>query len=358
MKVRELMEELDQIAPFAESESWDNTGLLVGDMQDEVTGILTTLDCAKETVDEAISKGANVIIAHHPLIFAKMDAVVESGIGRIVRQLIRNDINLIAMHTNLDHQPDGVSHMIAEKLGYTDTEVLISNERDYKKLRVTVPKSSAEQLKKDLAAAGAGNQGEYSECFFEHPITGQFRPSEGADPHIGDAGRLEQVEEYMIEAIFEVQDEKRVMQALIASHPYEEPAYDVLSLKLPSDKGLGVSFDFNGSLTQLASLIEDKTGSPIVNMVAADQNEISKVGIIGGSGMSYVEEAFGQGIDVLVTGDVKYHEAYDAKLAGRNIIDGGHYMESVMAEGLKALIEECMTVEVHATEVSTNPFAN
>lgn len=356
MKVKELMTILDEIAPFKDSEEWDNTGLLVGDEEDQVSGILTTLDCAHETVDEAIEAGANVIIAHHPLIFPDISRVVEAGVGSVIRSLIRNDITLIAMHTNLDHQPNGVSNMIAEALGYGETEILIKHEYFYKKLRVNITKEDVGQLKKDLSAAGVGQQGDYSECFFEYPVKGQFRPGDDADPYIGTQGALEHVDEYIVEAIFEAAHEKQVIEALVASHPYEEPVYDVLTLKKPSDKGLGVKFGYDGTLTDLVSLIENKTGHRVVNVVDGGSGSIEKVGVIGGSGMGYIDAAFSQGIDVLVTGDVKYHEAYDAKLAGRSIIDAGHYLEMIMAEGLKRLIEARTDTSVRATAVSTNPF--
>ncbi|WP_170288631.1 Nif3-like dinuclear metal center hexameric protein [Salinicoccus hispanicus] len=347
---------LDEIAPFKDSEKWDNTGLLVGDEEDEVSGILTTLDCAHATVEEAIEAGANVIIAHHPLIFPDISQVVEAGVGAVVRNLIRNDITLIAMHTNLDHQPDGVSHMIADALGAEETEILIKHEYFYKKLRVNISKGDVSQLKKDLSAAGVGHQGDYSECFFEYPVKGQFRPGDNADPYIGAQGELEHVDEYIVEAIFEAAHENQVIDALVASHPYEEPVYDVLTLKKPSDKGLGIKFSYDGTLTDLVSLIKDKTGHSVVNVVDGGSDSIRKVGIIGGAGMSYIDAAFSQDIDVLITGDVKYHEAYDAKLAGRSIIDAGHYIEAIMAHGLKQLIEKRTDIDVCATTVSTNPF--
>ena len=121
LKVSNLLNQLNEIAPFSDSEKWDNTGLLIGDEDDEVTGILTALDCSMETVDEAVMMNANDIISHHPLIFPDLSKVVNKGPGAVIRKLIKNDINLIAMHTNLDHQKNGVSHMIAKALGYPET---------------------------------------------------------------------------------------------------------------------------------------------------------------------------------------------------------------------------------------------
>ncbi|WP_411844297.1 Nif3-like dinuclear metal center hexameric protein [Salinicoccus sp. HZC-1] len=357
MDVKELIGILDRIAPFKDSEDWDNTGLLVGDLNHEVTGVLTTLDCGLETVDEALDNDINVIVAHHPIIFPNVSKVTESGVGSIIRKLIKYDINLIAMHTNLDHQPKGVSHMIAEQLGFKDTEILIKHQTFYKKLRINIPAEDREQLKQDLSKAGVGEQGDYSECFFEYPVKGQFRPGDESDPHIGSRGALEHVDEYIVEAIFEAAHEQETVDALIASHPYEEPAYDILSINKPSDKGLGVLFEYDGSLDTLVSLIEEKSGLPVVNVVKGSDKGINKVAVIGGSGMGHINQAFAAGADVLLTGDVKYHEAYDAKLAGRNIIDTGHYMEIVMAEGLKNLIENEIDVKIRATKISTNPFA-
>ncbi|WP_017548836.1 Nif3-like dinuclear metal center hexameric protein [Salinicoccus carnicancri] len=357
MKVRELFNVLDNIAPFKDSEDWDNTGLLVGDMQSEVTGVLTALDCGMETVDEALQNETNVIVAHHPLIFPKISSVTEDGTGAIIRRLIRNDINLISMHTNLDHQPGGVSHMIAAWLGFHETEVLIRHEASYRKLRINIPAEDRGQLKADLAKAGVGQQGEYTECFFEYPVQGQFRPGQGANPHIGTGGELEHVDEYIVEAIYEPGQENQVIKAMLSSHPYEEPAYDILSISKPGVKGLGVIFDYEGTMEDLVSLIEEKSGLPVVNTVHGSDMPIQRVAVIGGSGMSYISSAFARGADVLLTGDVKYHEAFDAKLAGRNVIDTGHYMEYVMADGLKELIEEHLDIGVKATEASTNPFS-
>lgn len=357
MDVKELIGVLDKIAPFKDSEDWDNTGLLAGDLNSEVSGILTTLDCGLETVGEAVENDINVIIAHHPIIFPSISNVTEEGVGAIVRKLIKNDINLIVMHTNLDHQPKGVSHMIAELLGFENTEVLIKHQSFYKKLRVNIPGEDREQLKQDLSKAGVGEQGDYSECFFEYPVKGQFRPGDGSDPHIGSQGTLEHVDEYIVEAIFEAAHEQRTVDALIASHPYEEPAYDILSINKPSDKGLGVLFEYEGSMDDLVSSVEDSSGLPVVNVVKGSDETIRKVAVIGGSGMSYINQAFANGADVLLTGDVKYHDAYNAKLAGRNIIDTGHYMEIAMAEGLKKLLEDEIDMKVLSTKTSTNPFS-
>jgi dinuclear metal center YbgI/SA1388 family protein len=357
MNVNDLLNTCDSIAPFSSSESWDNTGLLVGDKNDDVKGILITLDCAPDTVQEAVDTGANVIISHHPIIFPSVNNVNEEFIGSIIRKLIKNDINLIVMHTNLDHQPEGVSHMIAETLGFSNTKVLIPRAGQFKKLRVNVPNEDRETLKNALAQNGVGQIGEYSDCFFEYPVKGQFKPGDKSDPHIGQKGELEYVKEHIVEGIFEEKDERRVISSLIETHSYEEPAYDILSLDNASNMGLGVKFEYNDSLDALIELIKDKTGLPIVNVVKGNDKPIHTVAIIGGSGMSEADAAFNSGADVLITGDVKYHDAYDAKLLGRNIIDAGHYLEILMVKGLRKLLQDKVsTIDIYETAVNTNPF--
>ena len=357
MKVSELYAQLDKIAPFSDSEAWDNTGLLVGDMNAQVSGVLTALDCNKETVDEAIDKDLNVIVSHHPLIFSKMASVNEDSIGQIVRKLIKHDINLIAMHTNLDHQADGVSHMIAKRLGYENTEILLQHQGNFKKLRVNITVDDKEEFKENmLNTASLGRMGDYSDVSFEYPVKGQFKPNDQANPTLGESGELEFVDEYVLEFIFDGRDIKDVVSNIYKYHPFEEPAFDIISIDRKRDSGLGVSFECQTTLEDLKEKIEEIIKRPIVNLVKANDKAINKVGIIGGSGMSYAVEAFKEGIDVLITGDVKYHEAYDAKFNGQNIIDAGHYLEFLMKDGLKELIEKNIEVEVFASEISTNPF--
>lgn len=357
MKVHDLLKIINEITPLHYSESWDNNGLLVGDEQAEVTGVLTTLDCHPDVVKEAIDNNINVIVSHHPLIFSKLSKVTEDGAGSIIRALIKHDINLISIHTPLDFQPYGVSHMIAEALGYNDSEVLIKQTEDYQKLRVNVPKENVEEIKTGLAKVGVGNQGDYSECFFEYPVQGQFRPNENANPHIGKNNELEVVEEYIVEAIFPTHLKKQVIEQLYQVHPYEEPAFDVLTLEREIEIGLGVKVSDETTLDALVEKIKTLEISGSINLVRANDAPIKTIGIIGGSGMSYVNDAFKTGIDVLITGDVKYHEAYDAKLNNQNIIDAGHFSEVVMMIGLQDLLNDKISgVPVQASKVNTNPF--
>lgn len=356
MKVSELLEVINEIAPFRYGEEWDNNGLLVGDTNSGVTRVITALDCHPEVVKEAVENNCNVIIAHHPLIFSKLSTVTETGVGKVIRELIKRDINLIALHTPLDNQADGVSHMIAERLGYTDTSVMLKKSEQYKKLRINVPKDDVESVKSALSEAGVGHQGDYSECFFEYPVQGQFRPGDEANPHIGSQNKLEIVEEYIVEAIFPHEITRKVIDTIYQAHPYEEPAYDIYTLEHEIDVGLGVKAEADTTFDALVNKINEiSTG--VVNIVHANDKPIRTIGIIGGSGAPYIDEAFSTGIDVLITGDIKYHEAYDAKLNGYNIIDAGHFLESVMIEGLaRQLKDKISEINILESQVNTNPF--
>ena len=357
LKISDLLKELNDIAPFSDSESWDNTGLLVGNMDDNVTGIITALDCSLETVEEAVIKKANVIISHHPLIFPNASKVVNEGAGKVIRKLIKEDINMIAMHTNLDHQSNGVSHMIAEALGFHETEILLPRTGNFKKLRVNINAEAKDEFKENLLKySPAGTMGEYTEVSYEYEVKGQFIPGEAAEPAIGKAGQKEHVDEFVIECMFDGKDQQSVIDAVMQYHPYEVPAYDILSLDKASETGLGVKFNYGDTLESLTELIRVKTGINIVNTVKGNDDIIQTAAVIGGSGMSYADDVFNSGADVLITGDVKYHEAYDAKAAGFNIIDAGHYLEVIMKQGLAELVAQKTDVPVEASTISTNPF--
>ncbi|CAD2076049.1 Nif3-like dinuclear metal center hexameric protein [Phocicoccus pinnipedialis] len=353
MKVNDLLNVLNTIAPFKDSESWDNTGLLIGDRSDIVRGIMTTLDVTEEVVDEAISKNVNAILAHHPIIFSKIKTITDDAESMLVKKIIKNDINVIALHTNLDFQSDGVSAMIAETIGLKNHKILIPQVEKDMKLRVNVPEEEIESFKEKLVKIGFGKQGDYEECFYQYPVKGQFKPLSSAEPYIGQSDILEYVDEYVLETIFN--GNMDMVRQMVDAHPYEEVAYDLIEIKKPVEKGLGVYANFNGTLENLVSNIEKILGRKVHSVVKGHEEKIKKVSIIGGSGASYIKEAMKKS-DCLITGDIKYHEALDAKRDGFIIIDAGHHLEYLMISGLKQLLEKEVDVEVVETTVITDPF--
>lgn len=353
MKIKELLNILNEIAPFKDSESWDNVGLLIGDKSDNVSGIMTTLDVTREVLEEAIENDINTIVAHHPLIFSKIKSITDDVESKLLKDIIKQDINIIALHTNLDVQSNGVSAMIAEALGLMNHKVLIREIDTTTKLRVNIPENDLETFKDALVEIGFGNQGEYDACFYQYKVKGQFKPNDSADPYIGESGILEYVDEYVIETVFDG-DMNKVKQ-MVDAHPYEEVVYDLYEIKKPSEKGLGVYANFNGSLDDLVYHIETVMNRSVQSVVRGNNAVIKNVSIIGGSGASFIKDAMRKS-DCLITGDIKYHEALDAKRDGFNIIDAGHYLEFIMIQGLKNLLKDKVDVKVVGTSVVTDPF--
>ncbi|GGB04698.1 Nif3-like dinuclear metal center hexameric protein [Macrococcus hajekii] len=359
MQINDLLRLINQHIPFNRAEDWDNVGLLIGDTESHVTGILTTLDCTLEVVEEAIEKECNTIIAHHPLIFSGIKTIHNHGYGKVMHALIKNDISLIAMHTNLDAHPKGVSAMIADCIGLINQQILLPYEREMNKLQVYVPAEHAAQLKCALAAAGAGQMGNYTECFYQTEGKGQFRPDDSADPYIGKSNQLEVVDELRLECVFEPKLKQNIEQALLSSHPYEEPAYDIYSFQVKDSFGTGIK----GEVPQAVVLekwlpeIKQHLGISSLRLIGDHKKEVKTVAIISGSGVSYKEQVQSQGVDLFLTGDIKYHDAHDLLMMNLTTADIEHYSEVVMVEGLRDLLTALNAdLKVLASEQSSDPF--
>lgn len=358
MNVNQLLQLLNEEFPFSKAESWDNVGLLIGDKEDKINKILITLDATLEVVEEAVANEVNVIVAHHPLIFSGIKSINAEGYSQVMRMLIKHDINLIAMHTNLDAHPHGVSAMIGEKVGLRNMEILIKQSVDRNKLQVFVPKTHVESLKKQLALSGAGNIGDYSECFYQVEGLGQFKPNDNANPYIGEKGQVEQVEEIKLECVFEPKYRSAIERAIQKYHPYEEPAYDITTFNVTDDFGTGIK----GKLAQPVLLrdwlpkVKEKLEIDSVKLIGDSEKTIQTVGIIGGAGVSYMQDVMKANVDIFLTGDIKYHEAHDLLMADQTTLDIQHYSEHVMKNGLKQMLSSLIDVPVIESSVNTNPF--
>lgn len=358
MQIRELLGKIDAEIPFSKAESWDNVGLLIGDMSSEVTGIPTTLDCTLEVVQEAVAKHCNTIIAHHPLIFSGIKRIENKGYGAVIHALIKNDIQLIAMHTNLDAYNRGVSAMIADKIGLTKQQILLPAEREMAKLQIFVPHEHAEPLKRALAEAGVGRIGDYSDCFFQLEGQGQFRPNESASPYIGTSNQLEVVDEIKLECVFEPHLQQQVEATIHTAHPYEEPAYDIYRFKVTDQFGTGIRGELERGMKAEEWLlhVKEQLGIQTLRIIGDSSKMISTVGIISGAGVSYMKEVAATGVDLFLTGDIKYHEAHDLLMTGLLTADIEHYSEQVMIAGLRDLLQSFGCTQVEASEHATNPF--
>jgi dinuclear metal center YbgI/SA1388 family protein len=320
---------IEQLAPKAWAEDWDNVGLLVGSLQKQVERVLLTLDVDEAVVEEAIALGSSLIIAHHPLIFRPLKAIrTDLANGKLLERLIKHDIAVYAAHTNLDVSPTGVNQALAEQLGLSELEPLktVGSEQLYK-LVVYVPLTHAAAVRQALGDHGAGHLGNYSHCSFSSPGSGRFLPLSGSNPYLGKVGKLEIADEERVEVVVSTARLRSVVRAMLRAHPYEEVAYDIIALENP---GPARSLGYIGSLPQALSveqflqLIKAKLQLKGLRFAGQPRGTISKVAVCGGSGGDLVYAASGRA-DALVTGDVGYHQAQDAAAQGLLVVDAGHY---------------------------------
>ncbi|MDM5156487.1 Nif3-like dinuclear metal center hexameric protein [Bacillus sp. DX1.1] len=344
----------------------DKIGLQIGALNKPVRNVLIALDVTEEVVEEAIDTEANVIIAHHPLIFNPLKAIhTDKAYGRIIETCIKHDIAVYAAHTNVDVAKGGVNDLLAEALGLQRTEVLVPTyAEEMKKIVVFVPVTHVDAVRTALGDAGAGHIGNYSHCTFNSEGTGTFIPQEGTTPYIGEVGRLERVEEVRIETIIPASLQRRVVKAMLAAHPYEEVAYDVYPLDNKGETlGLGKIgyLQEEMSLQQFAEHVKHSLDVKGARVVGALDDKVRKVAVLGGDGNKYINQAKMKGADVYVTGDMYYHVAHDAMMLGLNIVDPGHNVEKVMKQGVQKQLqqkanEKKFAVQIHASRLHTDPF--
>ena len=361
MTIQEVSELLEQWAPLAQAEDFDNVGLLVGNSSVQVNNILVAHDALEEVVDEAIAKKCNLIICFHPIIFSGLKRLNgNSYVERAVIKALKNDVAIYAIHTALDTMPHGVSYAMAKALQLTDTKILLPKKDNLYKLTTYVPHASAKALKKSLYAVGAGAIGNYDECSFSIEGKGTFRAGENANPFIGEKEKQHTEEETQIHLTFEKHHKRAILKALVANHPYEEVAYEITALENDNQHiGMGMIGTLETPLTEneFLTLIKStfKTGgvrySPLLN------KEIKKVAVLGGSGAFGIKAALAQNADAYVTADLKYHDYYQAE---NQILlaDVGHYESERFTKSLIAdyLTEKIRNFAVLLSDINTNPI--
>ena len=361
----EIIQLFEQFSPKQYAMEGDRIGLQIGRLNKPVHRVMTALDVLEEVVDEAIEKEVDLIIAHHPLIYRPLKNIMTDQMpGRMIEKLLKHDITVYAAHTNLDVAKGGVNDLLAEALELSNTEVLVpTHEIHLKKLVVYVPTEQCKRVKEALGNAGAGAIGNYSHCLFSSSGIGQFLPEENANPYIGDKGKLEQVNEERIETLFPDYLEKKVVQAMIKAHPYEEVAYDIYRVDNKGESlGLGRIGEIQEvTLGEFANIVKNALDVPTVRVVGDLQSKIRKVAVLGGDGNKYISSAKFKGADVYITGDLYYHVAHDAMMMGLNVIDPGHNVEKIMKKGVanyltKVSVEKGYDVSVFPSEQKTDPF--
>lgn len=346
MQVKDVLQIIDRWAPFNTAAEWDNVGLQIGDAESEVTTIFVALDADEAAIDEAADAGAELIVAHHPLIFQKLNKLTaQDSVGRAILKAARYGINIIAAHTNLDIAAQGVSFHLAERLGLVEHKVLVeTGAEQLLKLAVMVPVSHEEQVREAICTAGAGHIGNYSHCTFSYPGTGTFKPEGEAKPFIGEISKLECVAEVKIESILPQRLLANVLAAMLKAHPYEEVAYDLIPL---ANKGKIHGYGRIGYLTEplsteaFLSKVKRELNCEFVRFAGYYPEKVNKVAVFGGSGADFIGIAAREGADVFVTADIKYHQAAEAKGLGLLLVDPGHDItERLIVPALASFLTE------------------
>ncbi|PZP52558.1 MAG: Nif3-like dinuclear metal center hexameric protein [Pseudopedobacter saltans] len=361
MKIKEIVQYLESIAPSSYQESYDNAGLITGNQSWECTGILTTLDCTEDIVKEAIAKNINMIVAHHPIVFKGLKKINgKNYVEQTIIAAIKNDIAIYAIHTNLDNVIDGVNARIADILGLVNRKILVPKSGELCKLVTFVPNDHSENVRNALFKAGAGNIGNYDQCSFNTEGHGTFKASEGTKPFVGHIGERHVEPETRIEVIFPKYLKGKVVAALISAHPYEEVAYDIYLLENDyAQVGAGLVGELPEALTEVdfLNLLKDRFQLQVIRHTQLLGKKIKKVALCGGAGSFLTGAAIASGSDIYVTGDVKYHEFFDAdnKIV---LADIGHFESEQFTIDLlfDYLRTKFPTFAVLKSDTKTNPI--
>ena len=356
MTVQDIILELETMAPLAYQESYDNAGLLVGNVTDGVEKVLITLDVTEAVVREAIACGANLIVSHHPLIFRPLKSINSATeIGRCITVAIQNNIAIYACHTNIDAVAHGVNAMICDKIGLQNQKILSPRTNCLTKLVTYVPKQHAETVLEALFSAGAGCIGNYDKCSFSSDGVGTFRANEGAHPFVGEKNELHYENETRIEVVFPNEKTNAVVAHLLQSHPYEEVAYDLFPIK--NTFSLVGDVPTPQKTTDFLKRIKEAFGCGVIRHTNIIKESISKVAVCGGSGSFLIHDAIRSKADIFITADVKYHDFFNAE---NKIIlaDIGHYESEQFTKELfyELLKKKFYNFAIQISKVNTNPI--
>jgi len=360
MKIAEIIDTLEKIAPPSLQESYDNAGLITGNAGWICSGVICTLDATEEVVLEAKEKKCNLIVAHHPIIFGGLKKINgKNYVEKAVIAAIKNDIAIYAIHTNLDNVIKGVNDKIADKIGLINRKILLPKANQLMKLFTFVPLEYAEKVRAAIFQAGGGAIGNYSECSFNAEGKGTFKAGENTQPFVGEIGKRHEENEIKIEIIFPSYLQQKILSAMIKAHPYEEVAYDIVALENKFDNvGSGLIGDLKNEMSEIdfLDLIKNAFGLSVIKHTALLNKKVTKVAVCGGAGSFLIDKALAENVDFYITSDIKYHEFFDAN--GRMVIaDIGHWESEQFTIDLlfDILLQEFRTFAVLKTEVRTNP---
>lgn len=360
MRIKEIIHVIEQLAPLPLQEDFDNSGLQVGDMNREATGALLCIDVTENVIEEALSLDCNLIISHHPLAFKSFKSLTgRTYVERCMMSAIKNDIAVYAGHTNLDNAVDGVNYRLAEMLGLQNVRILSPQKNALLKLVTFVPEAHAEYVRTALFNAGAGNIGNYDSCSYNLSGEGTFKAKDGAHPFVGEVGEVHYEKETRVETILPRYKQDEVLRALLAVHPYEEPAYDFYPLANKwAHAGSGVVGELPEPMPEqeFLYLLKDVFNLATIKHTKMQSNDIRDVAICGGAGAFLIPQAIAYGADAFITGEAKYNDFYDVE--GRLLLAVvGHYESEICTKDIffDVISKKYPTFALHKSAFDSNP---
>jgi len=361
LTIKNITDYLEAWAPLSQAEDFDNVGLLVGDFNTKVTGILVALDTTEAVINEALTNNCNLIVSFHPIIFSGLKHINNTSfVERVVTKAIKNNIVIYSMHTALDNAFNGVSGKMADIIGLKEKQILIPKLSTIKKLTTYVPHASATIVRNALFEAGAGNIGNYKNCSFNVQGQGTYKGNENSNPTIGKKGALHTEPETLISLTFQGYLENNIINALFKSHPYEEVAFEVVTL---NNKNQNIGLGIIGNLPKpmdtqdFINLLKNKFVAKGIRTSTLINKSIHKVAVLGGSGSFAINNAKRTKADVYVTADLKYHDFFkaDNKLI---LIDIGHYESEQFTKNIIVdyLTKKFLNFAIILSKINTNPI--
>ncbi|MFV8372541.1 Nif3-like dinuclear metal center hexameric protein [Flavobacterium sp. LB2P74] len=360
MKIKEIIFVLEEMAPLAYAEDFDNVGLLVGNQESEATGILVCHDALENIIDEAIAKNCNLVVCFHPILFSGLKKITgKNYVERAVIKAIKNDIAIYAVHTALDNHQEGVNKIFSDALGLVNTKILIPKQHFIRKLVTYTIPENAEEVRNALFDAGAGNIGNYENCSFNSKGIGTYMGNEHSNPQVGERFEFVQGDEIKIEVTFEKHLENKILKALFKSHAYEEVSYEIYELQNKHQNiGLGMIGELKIPMNEKEFLLftKEKMQSDGIRHSNFTGKEIKKVAVLGGAGSFAIKNAIQAGADAYLTADLKYHQFYEAEnqllLADIGHFESERYTKNYIVEYLRKKI---LNFAVILSEENSNP---
>lgn len=360
MQIKDVTNYLESLAPLSSQESYDNAGLICGDKNTTITNAIISLDCTEEIIQEAIDKGCNIVISHHPIVFRGLKTFTgKNYVERTIIKAIKNDIAIYAIHTNLDNYEFGVNKKIGDLLNIKSSKILAPSSQTLNKLVVYVPNTHKQIVLEALFNAGAGQIGNYTDCSYITNGEGSFKATKEAKPFVGETDNRHIEQEVKIEVLISTHKKSFIISNLLDAHPYEEVAYDVIPLNNQNNyEGSGMIGELENEIDTIVFLqhLKDTFKCEVIKHTHICKSTVKRIAWCGGSGSFLLKNAKLQKADIFITGDFKYHEFFDAENQ-LIIADIGHFeSEQFTIELIGELLSKKFTKFAPClTGINTNP---